>query len=169
MGAFGCIWHALVRDEGSTQDYLPSIVLLGFLKENILLILSNYARLCLEFIYKKTTFFQVFFFFFFFAERQRGAQFKKKCRKIEKRAKNFQRRHAPRTNTQRTPPPMTKGGSIKKKKKKKTEKLVFSKKWNLTCWYGRKWRNWILWGSVWFAWANQRRSVDQFVAILYVF
>ena len=30
MGAFGCISHALVRDEGSVLDYLPSIVSLGF-------------------------------------------------------------------------------------------------------------------------------------------
>ena len=29
MGAFGCISHALVRDEGSVLNYLPSIVSLG--------------------------------------------------------------------------------------------------------------------------------------------
>ena len=32
MGAFGCISHALVRDEGSVLNYLPSIVSLGFFR-----------------------------------------------------------------------------------------------------------------------------------------
>ena len=49
MGAFGCMGHALVRDEGSVLDYLPSIVLLSFKKcsRN----LSNLLKACLEFMY----------------------------------------------------------------------------------------------------------------------
>ena len=64
MGAFGCISHALVRDEGSVLNYLPSIVSLGFFRIKKRKYPLDFIKLC-KALPKKITF-QISYVIFYF-------------------------------------------------------------------------------------------------------